>query len=145
MKSLTFHLMLCFFEQLYSPPVFSFTTPLLSCYFFLLQVIALSFQLLPLLSTPIFQASAFFLPLGLSLRRKAQTLLYFIPNQNKVNNPQCLRMGSPKFSVRGKAFSFFPSSKIPRQRPHGNEICRALPLTFTVLFPKAWSAILGCA
>lgn len=41
-KSLTFHFILCFHEQLHFPPVFSPTTPLFSCYFILFQLITFS-------------------------------------------------------------------------------------------------------
>lgn len=78
--------------------------PHFSGYLILLQLTALSFQLFSLPLTHSFSnqqnifLSFFQLPLGLSLKRKAQTFLYFIPNRNKVKTPQWLRMRAPIFS-----------------------------------------------
>lgn len=99
------------------PPAFSPTTPLFSCYSILFQFITFSPSLSYAIHSPSFKSAnylCFLLPasLGLFLKGKAQSLLYFIPDQNKMNNSQCLRMGSPTVSRRGMAFYIFPSSKV---------------------------------
>lgn len=100
------------------PSTISPHCPHFSCYFILLQLTALSFQLVSLPFIPIFsnQQNIFLSfsqhPLGISLKRKAQTFLYFIPNWNKVKTPQCLRMRAQIFSLKETVFHFLPSSKI---------------------------------
>lgn len=104
-KSPTFLLMLCFCEQLHFPPVFSTTTPFVFLLLYLIPVNYFLFSPFLCHSLPSFKPEKHLCllltaPWGLFHKGKAQSFLYYIPNQNRANNPQCLRMGSPIFSLR---------------------------------------------
>lgn len=83
---------------------FSLPPPMFSCYFFFLQLIALSFRPFPLLLMPVFFKPGLSISLRAFPSKEGLDISVLHSKPNKVNNPPCLRRGSPVFSLRGRLF-----------------------------------------